>query len=118
MSLELRQKMKPALASTALFCALVLPMFPVTAQEHVDVPLPPYDPPPTVSHHNDTHNVQAKGVSRDSLAPAKGPKEPHPGPKERHVKGSPQNQQHHRRHVRRRRQTHFHWPWQRRKLSR
>ena len=42
-------------ALTTLLLTFVLARLPVAAQEHVDVPLPPYDPPPPVSHHSETH---------------------------------------------------------------
>ena len=49
--------MKPVLILTILFFAFVLSRFPAAAQEHVDVPLPPYDPPPAASHHSESHLI-------------------------------------------------------------
>src|ERR1700746_2129335 len=46
------RKMKLATAIASTFCAAIFAAVPGIAQLHVDVPLPPYDPPPTVSHHS------------------------------------------------------------------
>src|SRR5580698_1835454 len=97
--------MKPAL--TSLLFAFVLPIVPISAQEHVDVPLPAYDPPPKASHHSESEPDQAPHAARQSRSPAKA-SPGHPSPsKGRTVKSSsPRHSYHHpshRRHVRHRR---------------
>src|ERR1700737_484571 len=44
--------MKSASAFALICCASVFAILSLKAQEHVDVPLPPYDPPPTTSHRS------------------------------------------------------------------
>jgi hypothetical protein len=88
------------------------------AQEHVDVPLPPYDPPPTISHHSQSrHDEPIRGTENprtyrhhpepSKATPAKEKKQSYSN---RNLKGtkphSTRNQD--RRHSRK----HFHWPWQ------
>src|ERR1700722_13928090 len=107
--------MKPALTLTTLFFAIVLPRFPAAAQEHVDVPLPPYDPPPSASHHRETHDEQPPRVSRKARPQATVAPRPHSPPKKRNVKSSQHNHHPHHPHqrrVRHRRHHFFHWPWQ------
>jgi hypothetical protein len=57
-------KMNSASTSLLAFCASVLAIVSVDAQEHVDVPLPPYDPPPTVPHHSQSRSE--KPASQDA----------------------------------------------------
>jgi hypothetical protein len=120
--------MKAALKLTALFFAFVLPRAPLSAQEHVDVPLPPYDPPPPASHHGEAHPDQPQPVARPTQSPSKAsPRRPSPA-KARIVKRSSHPRSHyhahshsqhphprHRRQVRHRRHSFFHWPWEHRK---
>jgi hypothetical protein len=101
-----------ALTLTAFYFGFALPRFPVAAQEHVDVPLPPYDPPPPASHHSETHDDQPPRVSRQTHSQSRVSPRPHPQPKVRHVKSSHHPQHHHRRNVPPRRHSFFHWPWQ------
>jgi hypothetical protein len=105
---------KPALTLIALFLAFVLLAFSVHAQEHVDVPLPPYDPPPPASHHRETRDEQPPSVSRQTPSQPTVHARPHSQPETHHVKKS-QNHHHPRRHARHRRHSFFHWPWQHRK---
>src|ERR1700722_4065672 len=63
--------MKPALTLTFLLFAFILPLTPISAQEHVDVPLPAYDPPPQVSHHSEPHPDQRRRGRRQGRPPAK-----------------------------------------------
>jgi hypothetical protein len=105
------RKMRPALTLTAFYFAFALPRFPIAAQEHVDVPLPPYDPPPPASHHGETHDDQPPRVSRQTHSQSRVSPRPHSQPKARNVKSS-HDHHHHRRHVRPRRHSFFHWPWQ------
>jgi hypothetical protein len=75
----------------------------VSAQEHVDVPLPPYDPPPSVSHHRDRSEVDQPVHHRST---------------NRHYSRSKRQSNHnHRRRSRQhnRSHKHFHWPWEKRK---
>jgi hypothetical protein len=59
-------KMNSASTSVRAFCAFVLAIVSVDAQEHVDVPLPPYDPPPTVPHHQSrSDNPASQDVTTD-----------------------------------------------------
>src|ERR1700676_3367138 len=110
--------MKPALTLTTLFFIFVLPRFPVAAQEHVDVPLPPYDPPPTVSHHRETQPDQPpRSPNRQSLSPSKVSRQPH-APAKGHTVQNPKHKRyshhHPRRRPRSRRHSFFRWPWQHR----
>src|SRR6516165_7291468 len=81
----------------SLFAGLVIR---VSAQEHVDVPLPPYDPPPSVSHHRDRSEVDQpihhRSTSRHSS---------------RGERRSSSNHNHHGRHGKPAHK-HFHWPWE------
>src|SRR5271168_3276536 len=108
--------MKFALTLTALFFAFVLSGLHVAAQEHVDVPLPPYDPPPPASHHSETHDDQAPRVSRQSHSQSAVSPRPHSPPKAPALKSSRHPPRHHGSHDRHRRRRHsfFHWPWQHR----
>ena len=75
------------------------------AQEHVDVPLPPYDPPPSVSHQRDRseqdrpihHRSTGHNISRKEYR--------------RH------NYHNHHRRIRSRHRSHkhFQWPWEKRR---
>jgi hypothetical protein len=103
--------MKPTLSLTALFFAFVLPGFRLAAQEHVDVPLPPYDPPPPSSRHSQTHDAQPPRVSQQTHSRPMVSPRPHVQPKAHDVKSSPHHPHHHRRHVRHR-HSFFQWPWQ------
>src|ERR1700727_2370050 len=108
--------MKPALTLTSLLYAIILPMAPIHAQEHVDVPLPAYDPPPKVSHHSEAHPDQPPRAARQSHTPVKVSSGHPSSTKGRTIKSSsPGHSYHrppHRRHVRHRRHSFFHWPWQ------
>jgi hypothetical protein len=105
---------KPALTLTVLFLVLVLPGFSVNAQEHVDVPLPPYDPPPPASHHKETPDEQSPRASRQTPAQPTVHSRPHSRPETHHVKKS-HDHHHHRRRAKHRGHSFFHWPWQHRK---
>ena len=65
------QLMKNALTFTALLFAFVLTGQPVVAQEHVDVPLPAYDPPPPASHHSEAQPDQPARASHQAKSAAK-----------------------------------------------
>jgi hypothetical protein len=123
--------MKPAVTLAALFFVLVLPRAPLSAQEHVDVPLPAYDPPPPASKHREAREAnpdQPPRVARPNHSPSKAaPRRPAPA-KATSTKGSSHSrphyqarshsQHHHSRHGRRsrhRRHSFFHWPWEHRK---
>src|ERR1700733_12808925 len=111
--------MKPAVTLTSLLFPFVLPIVPFSAQEHVAVPLPAYDPPPKVSHHSEPDSDQAPHTARQSRSPAKAsPGHPSPSKGRSVNSSSPHHSYHrpgHRRHVRHRRHSFFHWPWQHRK---
>jgi hypothetical protein len=88
----------------SLFAGLVIR---VSAQEHVDVPLPPYDPPPSVSHHRDRSKVDQpvhhRSTSRHFSRSA-------------HQRSS--NHNHHRQSRHRKpSHKHFHWPWEKRRRA-
>ena len=102
---------RPAPTLAALFLAFVLSGFRVNAQEHVDVPLPPYDPPPPSSHHRETRDERSPSVSRQTPSQPTIHARPHSQPDTHHVKKS-HDHHHHRRHARHRRHSFFHWPWQ------
>ena len=99
--------MKPALSPTMIYFAWAA-LTPALAQEHVDVPLPPYDPPPTVSHHGENHNDESVHTSRNAYPQRQTLKG------ERRTKSSHSDPRDHRNHHRRRSHGHFHWPWQHR----
>jgi hypothetical protein len=113
--------MKFASTLTLFLCAFIFPGFPVAAQEHVDVPLPAYDPPPAASHHSETRDDQPPRVSRPSHSAPKvsrpvrststAPRS-HAPAKKRKVTSSRQHQSHPSHHTRHRRHRFFHWPWQ------
>src|ERR1700719_4217208 len=63
--------MKNALTFTALLFVFVLTGQPVVAQEHVDVPLPAYDPPPPASHHSEAQPDQPARASHHAKSAAK-----------------------------------------------
>ena len=73
--MKLISKMKPAFTLTMII--LVSAAFPAPAQEHVDVPLPPYDPPPTVSHHGETHDDQSAHVPQNAHSQHRTPQGDH-----------------------------------------
>src|SRR5580704_17384525 len=73
--------MKPVLTLTALLFASVLSGLPASAQEHVDVPLPPYDPPPAASHHSESHLHAPPRVPQDTHAKPKASARPLAKPK-------------------------------------
>jgi hypothetical protein len=121
--------MKPVLTLTTLLFAVVLSGLPLAAQEHVDVPLPPYDPPPAASHRSESHLRQPPGVSQEAHAKPKVSARPQAKPKvsprpkakfnankgsNSHHKNQNKNKSHHhsRSHSRHRHQGFFHWPWQ------
>src|SRR6476620_6559317 len=54
--------MKPAFTLGLISVLLAAMPFSALAQEHVDVPLPPYDTPPTASHRRDNQNDQPAPV--------------------------------------------------------
>jgi hypothetical protein len=114
--------MKPTLTLTALFFAFVLPRVSGFAQEHVDVPLPPYDPPPPASHHREVQSAEPPRVSQKSHSPAKVSSRRPSLSQGRAVKNSKRSHSHHRprhrRQARHRRHSFFHWPWQHRKRLR
>ena len=85
--------MKPVLTLTILFFAFVSSWLPAAAQEHVDVPLPPYDPPPAASHHSESHLDQSPGVSQETHAKPKVSARPHAKPKASRGKGKIQCEQ-------------------------
>jgi hypothetical protein len=112
--------MKPVLTLTTLFFAFVLSGFPVAAQEHVDVPLPPYDPPPKASHHSETYTDQPARAPRKTQAKPKASTRPSAKPKAKKSSSSHRKKQskskkksknknksksHHH-------HSFFHWPWQ------
>jgi hypothetical protein len=105
---------KPALTLTVFFLVLVLPGFSVNAQEHVDVPLPPYDPPPPASHHKEAPEEQAPRVSRQTPSQPTVHSRSHSQPETHHAKKT-HDHHHYRRHAKHRRHSFFHWPWQHRK---
>jgi hypothetical protein len=79
----------------------------VSAQEHVDVPLPPYDPPPSVSHHRDRSEVDQPVRNRST---------------NRHYSRNQRQRRSNHNHRRRSRQNnrshkHFHWPWEKRRRA-
>jgi hypothetical protein len=97
-------KMKSAFTLTMmLFVAAALPALP---QEHVDVPLPPYDPPPIVSHHRESHDDQSEQASQKAHSQRRTPQGDH-RTKSHHA--DPHDPRIHRRN---RHHGHFHWPWQ------
>jgi hypothetical protein len=118
--------MKPVLILTILLFAFVLSRFPAAAQEHVDVPLPPYDPPPAVSHHSESHLEQPPRVSRQAhtkpqastRSQAKPKASPRPKAKPKAKKSS---STHHKKQSKSKKKSKskshhrhgfFHWPWQ------
>jgi hypothetical protein len=117
--------MKPVLTLTTLFFAFFFSGFPVFAQEHVDVPLPAYDPPPKASHHSETSTDQRAGAPQKAHAQPKVSTRSHSKPqpkksssthrkkqstskkksksKSKSKKKSKSKSRHH---------SFFHWPWQ------
>jgi hypothetical protein len=90
----------------ALMAFVSAPGFHAAAQEHVDVPLPPYDPPPTVSHHSESHAVQPSRATSQNRS--------------EHITHSANGRTHHstRSYRRQTRRRSFHWPWEQRKVAR
>ena len=114
------RKMKLASAFPLTFWAAIFAAVPGIAQLHVDVPLPPYDPPPTISHHSqsrhdepisDTEKPRTYRQHSDSE-----PKKATPNKQEnenysnRNHKGTKAHSTHD--PSRRHRRKHLHWPWQ------
>ena len=93
----------------ALLFIAPVPAFRATAQEHVDVPLPPYDPPPTVSHHSESHTERTPRVSEQTRS-------------EYTTRSANVRTYHHTHSYRHltatRRHRFFHWPWQHEKRDR
>src|SRR5215510_12179192 len=115
-SRPINQKMKPACVF-ALICSTVFTVLPGNAQLHVDVPLPPYDPPPTVSHHSksrpdettrDTEGQRAYHAYSKTV-PKKQTEKSYPYQKHDRTEA---HSNHHR--SKPHRHKHFHWPWQHR----
>src|ERR1700730_7041208 len=106
-TVKLISKMKPAFTLTMII--LVSAAFPAPAQEHVDVPLPPYDPPPTVSHHGENHDDQSAHAPQNAHSQHRTPQGDH------RTKSSHADPHDHRRHRRNKHHNHFHWPWEHRK---
>jgi len=104
-ALKYTVNMKPALSLTMIYLASAA-LSPAQAQEHVDVPLPPYDPPPTVSHHGENHDDQSVHTSRNDHSQRQALKGG------RRTKSSHADPPDHRNHHRHRKHGHFHWPWQ------
>src|SRR6478752_6010315 len=114
--------MKPAFTLGLISVLLAAMPFSALAQEHVDVPLPPYDPPPTASHRRDNQNDQPAPVppkshtqKRTSASQKRTPgsrKRP-PAVKARTKSTSAHPHGHHS-HPRKKhhRRFHWHWPWQ------
>ena len=107
--------MNSASTSVLAFFAFVLAIVSVDAQEHVDVPLPPYDPPPTVPHHSQSSsdNPASQDATTDhphtgSAASKKTTKQGYSSRNQKPAKPK-YVQSVHRRN--RRRQASF-WPWQ------
>jgi hypothetical protein len=111
--------MKPVLTLTILFFAFVLSGFPVAAQEHVDVPLPPYDPPPKASHHSETYTDQPSRTPQKTHAKPKVSTQPHAKPKtkssssHRKKQNNSKKKSKNRKKSKSRHHSFFHWPWQR-----
>jgi hypothetical protein len=82
-------------------------VFRASAQEHVDVPLPPYDPPPVVSHHGEHPDDESAHVPEQAHAFRRTPNGEH-----RKKSADPHDRRIHRRN---KHHSHFHWPWQNRK---
>src|SRR5271167_1092728 len=106
-TVKLISKMKPAFTLTMII--LMSAAFPAPAQEHVDVPLPPYDPPPTVSRHGENHDDQSAHVPQKAHSLHRAP------PGDHRTKSSHAVPHDHRRHRRNRHHGFFHWPWEHRK---
>jgi hypothetical protein len=117
--------MKPVQTLTTLFLAFVLSGFPVAAQEHVDVPLPPYDPPPKASHHSETSAAEPSGAPRKAHARPKVSKRSHSKPQAKKnssthrkkqnkskKKSKPKKKSKHKKKSKSRHHGFFHWPWQ------
>ena len=88
------------------------------AQLHVDVPLPPYDPPPTISHHSQSRqdepirDTEKPRTYRNyselkKATPGKQQKQNHSN---RNLKATRPHSTHDPSRPHRRK--HFHWPWQ------
>src|ERR1700681_4613161 len=77
--------MKIAQTITALLFAFVLTGQPVVAQEHVDVPLPAYDPPPPASLHSEAQPDQPARASHQAKSAAKVSKKAPSPPDAHHV---------------------------------
>src|SRR5277367_1829670 len=111
--------MKPVLTLTILFFAFVLSGFPVAAQEHVDVPLPPYDPPPKASHHSETSPEQPSRAPQKTHAKPKVSKRSQAKPKAKKSSSSyrkKQSKSTKKSKKKKKSKSHhhsfFHWPWQ------
>src|ERR1700730_5205558 len=117
--------MKPVLNLTTLFLVFVLSGFPVAAQEHVDIPLPAYDPPPRASHHSETSTDEPSGAPRKTHAQPKVSTRSHSKPqakKSRRTHRKKQNKSNKKsrnkkksKKKKKRKSRHhgfFHWPWQ------
>src|ERR1700733_13905019 len=115
--------MKPAL--TSLLFAFVLPLVPIFAQEHVDIPLPAYDPPPRASHHSETSTDEPSGAPRKTHAQPKVSTRSHSKPqakksrrthrkKQNKSKKKSRNKKKSKNKKKRKSRHHgfFHWPWQ------
>jgi hypothetical protein len=118
--------MKPGLALTLTTLFLAFGGFRAVSQEHVDVPLPPYDPPPTVSHHHNSQYEAAPVPSRTTRKQSHSvPKRSFSKPKARsgvrNTKTAHFDRRHHRQGTRHKSRSYVHWPWQHhsaRKISR
>src|SRR5260370_7161531 len=93
-------QMKPAFTLMMIF--FLSAAFPARAQEHVDVPLPPYDPPPTVSHHGENHGDQSEHVPQKAHSQHRTPQGNH------RTKSSHPDPHDHRSHPQYKPPSHFH----------
>jgi len=111
----INQKMKPACLLALICCSTVFRILPGNAQEHVDVPLPPYDPPPTISHRSQSRPDE---TTRDSEGQRRYRHYSEAEPKKQTEKSYRYRKQdppeghstHHR--GKSHRHKHFYWPWQ------
>jgi hypothetical protein len=107
--------MKPAYVFALICCSTVFTILSGNAQEHVDVPLPPYDPPPTVLHRSrpsqdeTTRDTAKPGAYRhfSETAPKKQTEKNYPYRKQKRTEA---HSTHHRSKTDRRKN--LHWPWQ------
>jgi hypothetical protein len=111
------RKMNSAATFVPVLCASAFAIISLHAQEHVDVPLPPYDPPPSSSHYNQNRSSEPGSRSAPKTRPhaanagskkAAQKKHPYRKPKRTDARSTPHQDKHYRRsHAPRQRQKQF-----------